>query len=172
MKYGYLNKINSAQEFQKYITLFQQKEVPLENIIINTNFDKFAESLNQGDQIVVHSYIGLFPSLTSYLKTTLELIDKNITIESILEPNICIDNNNIQLIRELTNLNQQLRTNTTPNSTQKRGRPTGATPTIKKKVAQTEKLRQKANISVAEACRITGCQAKTYYRLTKLETKA
>lgn len=173
MKYGYIDKINSVKEFQKYILLFEQQDVPLDNIAINLDFDNFATSLSQGDTVVVYSYIGLFTSLGSYLTTAIELMEKGIIIESLLEPNVCINYSNGELIRELHYLSRQLRSassiksiNKLKEEGKKVGRPCGSCSSdIRKKVVQVEKLREESSISVVDACRMVGCNLKTYYRL-------
>lgn len=173
MKHGYISKINSAQEFQQYILLFEQQEVSLDNITINLDFENFATSLNEGDTVVVRSYVGLFSSLGSYLTTAIELMERGIIIESLLEPNVCINRSNSDLIRELNILNRQLRSASSlksitklKNEGKKVGRPCGSCSLdIQKKVARVEKLRKESNISVVDACRQVGCNLKTYYRL-------
>lgn len=173
MKYGYIGKINSAKEFQEYILLFEQREVPLDNVAINLSFDEFTASLGDGDTVVVCSYIGLFASLGTYLTTAIELLGKGITIESLLEPNVCINCSNSNLIRELNVLNRQLRSTSSLKSINKLkdegkkvGRPRGSCSSeLQKKVAQVEKLRKESNISVVAACKLVECNMKTYYRL-------
>lgn len=172
MKYGYIGKINSAKEFQKYILLFEQQEVPLDNVVVNLSFDEFIAPLNDGDTAVVCSYVGLFPSLVSYLTTAIELMERGIIIESLLEPNVCLNSYNSDLIRELNMLNRQLRSTSSlksihklMNEGKKVGRPRGSSLELKKKVAHIDKLRKESNISVVAACKQVGCNLKTYYRL-------
>lgn len=176
MKYGYIDKINSVKEFQQYILLFEQQEVSLDNITINLDFENFSTSLNEGDTVVVCSYVGLFPSLGSYLTTAIELLGNGITIESLLEPNVCINCSNSDLIRELNVLNRQLRSTSSLKSITKLknegkqvGRPCGSSKELQKKVIQVEKLRKESNISVVAACKLVECNLKTYYRLKNKE---
>lgn len=172
MKYGYIGKINSAKEFQEYILLFEQREVPLDNVVINLSFDEFTSSLGDGDTVVVCSYIGTFASLGTYLTTAIELLGKGITIESLLEPNVCINCSNSDIMRELNTLSRRLRSTSSIKSINKLkeagkrvGRPCGSTSEQQKKVAQVEKLCRQFGITITAACKQVGCNMKTYYRL-------
>lgn len=174
MKYGYVSRIDSAKEFQNYILLFEQRGVILDNIVINSDFDSFITSLVKGDTVVVFSYIGVFASLSAYLTTVIELLERGITIESLQQPNISINCSNEDLIRELNALNQQLRSSSslkgmTKSRTEGKrlGRPRGSSLELRKKVVQVEKLCRESNLTVVAACKLTGCNMKTYYRLKK-----
>lgn len=172
MKHGYINKINSAKEFQQYILLFEQRGVHLDNIAVNLDFENFVTSLSEGDAVVVCSYIGLFASLGSYLTTAIELMERGVVLESLLEPNVCINCSNSDLIRELNNLNRQLRSTSSIKSINRLkeegkrvGRPCGTSSELQKRVAHVKKLRKESDISVVDACKLAGCNLKTYYRL-------
>lgn len=172
MKYGYISEIGTAKEFQEYIVLFEQQGVALENVIINRSFDEFIASLKEGDTAIICSYVGLFVSIGSYLTAVTELLERGILIESLLEPNMRITRSNVALIRELNTLNHQLRSRSSlkvmsrlKDEGKKVGRPRGSSSTLLKKVAQTERLCQESDISVVAACKLTGCNPKTYYRL-------
>lgn len=172
MKYGYISKIESAKEFQNYIQLFEQREVALDNIVINTDFDSLLASLVQGDTVIIFSYVGVFASLGSYMTTVIELLEREITIESLQEPNVRINCSNRELINELNALNRLLRSNSslkgmTKSKTEGKrlGRPRGNSPEQLKKVAQVEKLCVESNLTVVAACKLVGCNTKTYYRL-------
>lgn len=176
MIYGYIGKTNSAKEFKKSIVLFEQKGILLDNVVMNIPFEEFVESLSDGDAVVVCSYVGLFPSLGSYLTAGVELIERGVVIESIQEPNLCINDSNNGFIRELNALNRQLRSassvksiNTLKNGGKRVGRPRGSTLEQQKKVAMVEKLLAESKISVIKACKLTDCKAKTYYRLRNKE---
>lgn len=173
MKYGYMGKVNSVKEFQKYVQLFEGSGVFLDNIVINVDFDKHIASLKTGDTVVVCSYVGLFPSLGSYMTTAIELVERGIIIESLQEPNICVNSSNSESIRELNALNHLLHSASSANSINKLkedgkrvGRPRGSCSSgIRKKVARVEKLRRESSISVVDACHQAGCNLRTYYRL-------
>lgn len=172
MKYGYVSRIDSAKEFQHHILLFEQRGVALDNIVINPDFDRFLASRVQGDTVIILSYVGLFASIGSYLTAVIELLEKGIAIESLQEPNVRINSSNEELIRELNTLNRQLRScssikGMTKSRTEGKrlGRPRGSSVELQKKVAQVGKLCKESNISVVAACKLTGCNMKTYYRL-------
>lgn len=172
MKYGYISKIESAKEFQNYIQLFEQREVALDNIVINTDFDTLLASLVQGDTVIILSYIGVFASLSSYMTTVIELLERGITIESLQQPDVRVNSSNEALIRELNALNRLLRSNSSLKGMTKSitdgkrlGRPHGSSPELRKKVAQVEKLCRESNTTVVAACKLVGCNMKTYYRL-------
>lgn len=172
MKYGCIGTIHSAKEFQEQIQLFERSGVSLDNVAINVDFDEHIASLKTGDTLVVCSYVGVFPSLGSYLTTAIELMERGIIIESLLEPNVCINCSNSDLIRGLNMLNHQLRSTSSlksihklMNEGKKVGRPRGSSLELKKKVAHIDKLRKESNISVVAACKLVGCNLKTYYRL-------
>lgn len=172
MKYGYIDKINSAKEFHRYILLFEKSGVFLDNIIVNINFEDFIASLSDGDTAIVCSYVGLFTSVNSYVANAIELIGRGIIIESLLEPNVSINNSNIEFARELNVLINRLHPISSINGVHKLkpgnrrvGRPRGSSSDLQRKVMQVEKLRQQSNISVVRACELTGCNLQTYYRI-------
>lgn len=172
MKRGYISQVHSAREFQEQIRLFEQRGVSLDNISFNVSFEAYIASLNEGDRAIIYSYVGLFSSLGSYLTTAIDLMEKSVTIESLLEPNVTINASNCELVRELNSLNRSLRSlsslrsvNKLKSEGKKVGRPHGSSVILQKKVVQVEKLRNESNISVVAACRLTECNPKTYYRL-------
>lgn len=172
MRYGYIGKINSAKEFQEHIRMFECSGVPLDNVAVNLSFDEFIAPLNDGDTVVVCSYIGLFPSLSAYLTKAIEMLERGVIIESLQEPNLTVNTSNNQLICELNALNHRLRSASSIKSFSKQkedgkkvGRPRGSSLELKKKVAHIDNLRKESNISVVAACKQVGCNLKTYYRL-------
>lgn len=172
MKYGYISKIDSAKEFQHYILMFEQREVDLDNIVINPDFNSLLASLVEGDTVIIFSYIGVFASLGSYMTTVIELLERGITIESLQEPNVRINCSNRELISELNALNRLLRSNSSLKGQTKSitegkrlGRPQGSSPELRKKVAHVEKLCRESNLTIVAACKLVGCNLKTYYRL-------
>lgn len=177
MKRGYISKVDSAKEFQKQIELYQQCGVSLDNVAINVDFDAFISSVSCGDTVTVISYIGIFPSLDSYLKMATELIERNIVIESLQEPDIVVNKHNSVFVSQLNVLNHRLRSTTSikcinklKDEGRKVGRPAGSSNESLKKVSQVEKLLKESNMSVVNACKITGCNLKTYYRLKSSNT--
>lgn len=149
MRYGYIDKINSAKEFQEYVRLFEQNGVALDDVIINPDFENLTSALTEGDELIVCSYIGLFASLGSYLTTATELLEKGIVIESLLEPGVCVNISNREFARELNILNHRLRSSSSLKSMDKLktegkkiGRPRGSSSELQKKVTQIEKLRK------------------------------
>lgn len=176
MKYGYIGTISSAKDFQEYIELFGERGVAIENVVVNHDFNEFAESLKQGDEIIVGSYVGLFVSLGAYLTRATELIENGIMIESILEPNIVVTRENSELIRELIQLNHRLRStssiksiNRLKDEDRRVGRPRGSTTEMINKVIKVDKLCNRSGVSIVEACKIAGCQPRTYYRIKNKE---
>lgn len=172
MKRGYISQVHSAREFQEQIRLFEQQGVSLDNVSVNISFEAYVASLNEGDRAVIYSYVGLFPSLGSYLTTAMDMMEKSVIIESLLEPNVIINASNCEFVRELNGLNRSLRSSSSLRSInklksegKKLGRPHGSSVILQKKVAQVEKLRNDSNISVVAACRLADCNPKTYYRL-------
>lgn len=172
MKHGYISKVNSVKEFQEYISLFEQKGVALDNVTVNLDFEEFISSLSSGDKAVICSYIEVFSSLGAYLSTAIELLERDITLESLQEPEVIIDNSNCEFIRELTAMGRQLRSTSSHKSMdrlkqqgRKVGRPCGSSLELQRKVARVEKLRGESNISVINACKLAGCNPKAYYRL-------
>lgn len=172
MKRGYISQVNSAREFQEQIRLFEQRGVSPDNISVNLSFEAYVSSLNEGDRAIIYSYVGLFPSLGSYLTTAMDLMEKSVTIESLLEPNVIINASNCEFVHQLNSLNRSLRSwsslrsiNKLKSEGKRVGRPHGSSVMLQKKVAQVEKLRNESNISIAAACRLADCNPKTYYRL-------
>lgn len=176
MKYGYIGKINSAKEFQEHVQLFERNGVPLDNVVVNIDFDEHIASLKTGDTLVVCSYIGLFPSLGAYLNKAIEMLEKGVIIESLQEPGIAVNPSNSKFINDLNTLSYRLRSTSSLKSIHKLmnegkrvGRPCGSTLEQQKKVAQVEKLRKELNISVVAACKLANCNLKTYYRLRDIK---
>lgn len=172
MKRGYIGKVDSAKEVQKQIELYQKCGISLDNVAINVDFDAFISSVSCGDTVIVSSYVGIFASLDSYLKMATELIERNIVIESLQEPDIVVDKCNSVFVSQLNALNHRLRSTTSikcinklKDEGRKIGRPLGSSSESLKKVSQVEKLLKDSNMSVVNACKITGCNLKTYYRL-------
>lgn len=176
MKRGYITKINSAKEFQEHVLLFEEHGVTLENVVINLDFEEFIASLAEGDIVVIYSYVGLFASLGSYLTTAIELMERGVVIESLVEPGVAINNSNRQFVCELNDLNRRLRSMSSLKGVSKLksegkrvGRPRGTSTELQKKVAKVAKLREESNITVVAACKLTKCNMKTYYRLKHKE---
>lgn len=172
MKYGYIGQIGLAQEFNHHVTLFKQNGVTLDNMVINIAFDEFIESMKDGDTVVVYSYVGPFTSLHSYMTTATEMLERGVMIESIQEPDICINSSNCGLISQLNALNRKLRysssikiINKLKQEGKRIGRPRGTSPDLLQKVAQVEILHSESDISIVKACKQVGCSLKTYYRL-------
>lgn len=172
MKYGYMSKVSSVKEFQKYVQLFERGGLSLENIVINVDFDEHIASLKAGDTIVVCSYVGLFPSLGAYLNKAIEMLERGVVMESLQEPSVTVDASNSKFINDLNTLNHRLRSTSSLKSIHKLinegkrvGRPCGSSKELQKKVTQIEKLRKESNISVVAACKLVECNLKTYYRL-------
>lgn len=172
MKHGYISKVNSAKEFQEHLKMFEHRGVPLDNVVVNVNFDEYIASLKDGDTVVVCSYVGLFPSLGAFLTTVVKLMGNGIAIESLFEPNLVVDTSSYELIRQLSILSRTISStssiisiNKSRNEGKKLGRPSGSGAIIRKKVAQAEKLCKESNITIAAACRMVDCNQKTYYRL-------
>lgn len=172
MEYGYIGKIHSVKKLQEYITLFEQRGIITDNVVINLAFDEFVTSLNDEDTIVVYSYVGLFASLNSYMSTAIKLIERGIVIESLLELHICINRSNSELVSALNVLNRQFHSSISLKGIDKAkaegkklGRPRGSTSDMQKKVQQIDKLCKESNIPISEACIIAGCLPVTYYRI-------
>lgn len=177
MKYGFIGITRSAKELMEYVCLFEERGVILDNIAINRDFDGFAAALSSNDRVIVISYSDIFGSINSYLGTVIELWDRGVMIESLSEPMITVSDENYQYIRQLYALSSKLRATTSIKGInraraegKKLGRPPGSTSRSKSLVAQVDRLCKQSHISITKACKMVGCQQRTYYRLKKTET--
>lgn len=172
MKYGYIGIINSITEFKEYILLFEKQGVGIGNVIINQTFDDFVDSTVSGDVVVVYSFTQVFKSITSMLYKVTDLFNRGVVVLSLSEPEIEINRDNIDLITQLCVLSDKIKAITTRRGVSKAksigkklGRPSGNTLIQKIKVIEVDRLREKTSITVTKACKIVGCQPRTYYRI-------
>lgn len=172
MRYGYIGIINSIAEFKEYILLFEKQGVGIGNVIINQTFDDFINSTVSGDVVVVYSFTQVFNSITSMLYTVTDLFKRGVVVVSLSEPEIEINRDNIYVITQLCVLSDKLKVITTrrgisktKSTGKKLGRPSGNTLIQKLKVIEVDRLREKTSITVTKACKIVGCQPRTYYRI-------
>lgn len=167
MKLGYINPMTTAAELMQQIEQQKSLGVTIENITINKSFAEFVANLPNNCTIVIPSYGSVFSGLSQLLSTLITLYKKGIFIESATEPMICPPNGKIEQLELIHLITPTLnKTKTTGDQTAaiaKRGRPLGSTKTSNK-VAEVDKIRQKLNISIEKACRMVGCQPRTYYR--------
>lgn len=170
MKRGFIRQILSAKELYQRMELFADAGVDVEKITIDDNFEAFSKTVVSGDTVVVDSYCVAFNSLDGFLAVVVALASRGVAVESLLEPGLRIDADNVELFRSLEKLGVLLRKNMTQKGIDKAvlngkklGRPIGSTK-VHNKVVNVEKLCSKMDLSVAEACRRTGCNPRTYYR--------
>lgn len=170
MKKGFIATLNSVVEFRDIVKMFEQKGVDAENVVINTSFEEFSQSLSSGDIVVIRSYADVFASLSYFFTKYIELSHRGIAIESIQEPSIDISPANVKLVKLLSDVGTSIRTNSTQKGLMKAksegkklGRPFGSTK-LDGKIREVDKLRKDAKMSVAKACKIVGCEPRTYYR--------
>lgn len=160
----------SAKELYQKMQLFAKAGVEFENIMIDSDFEKFAKTALCGDLIVVDSYCSAFNSLSNFFNASIELAGRGVRMISLEEPDIVVDGNTVAVFDSLNKLGSLLRKNMTQQGLdralskgKKLGRPTGST-TAHHKIAQVDELCSKIDITVAEACRRVGCIPRTYYR--------
>lgn len=168
MKLGYINPATTTTELLHQIEQQKTFGVNAENITINKTFPDFIDNIPpECTTIVVTSYCSAISSLTQLLQTVITMHKRGISLESATEPTICPPNGNIESIEliqhiaiELNRINTAKYKNT---STPKRGRPLGSSK-HSNKAKEVDTVRQQMSISIEKACRLVGCQPRTYYR--------
>lgn len=178
MKKGFIAAFGSVVELKEIITLMEQYGVDNKNIVINQNFEEFTNSLQSGDVVVIPSYADVFMSLPYFLTKYIELSSHGIAIESVMEPSIDISAQNIALIKLLSELGTSIRISSTQRGLtkaksegKKLGRPYGSTK-LDNEIKEVERLKKETNLSVLKACKIVGCEPRTYYRYREKIRKA
>lgn len=173
MKKGFISDIGNALQFQQLLSLFEQNGIDANNIIINQPFGDFTTTLKPGDTLFIVSYSDVFFGLGDMLDRCITLLDKDIEICSIMEPDIIFGSKYLSLMRNLHILGRDMRSRRTQNGVNKAkaegkklGRPEGTVKFNSKAIA-VEKLRRESRITVVDACKIVGCSPQTYYRFLR-----
>lgn len=178
MKKGFVAALNSVAEFKDVVAMFEQKGVEAQDVVINKSFDDFAQSLQSGDVVVVRSYADVFVSLPYFFTKYMEFAQRGISIESITDQTVELTTENVKLIQLLSDVGTSIRAFSTQKGLMKArsegkklGRPQGSTK-LDSKIKEVERLRKEAGLSVVKACKIAGCEPRTYYRYNgKTQTK-
>lgn len=169
MKLGYINQTASATELIQQIEQQKAKGVDIENIALSTPFSEFINNVPCGCTVVIPSYGTVFNNLYQMIDTLLTLHKKGVYVESATEPMVCSPEENIDLLERIRHISPSLnKTRVSSNPKGKRGRPPGSIK-ASNNAAEVDKIRKKLNISIEKACRIVGCQPRTYYRNKKAQ---
>lgn len=170
MKRGYIPQNTSAAEVMQLIHKFEICGISVVDVSINQDFDSLAKSVDQGDTIIVSSYLSVFGSLTELLNRVLELWERAVVLESLSEPTVAATEKEIDYVKQLRELGTLLQASRTKKGLvrakeqgKKLGRPNGSTKT-NPNVLTAINLRKTSKISVEKACAIAGCKPRTYYR--------
>lgn len=170
MKKGYITDVTSVKELQNIISLFEKAGVDSDNICINCRFDEIVTQAEPGDTLVVMSYADVFKSIHDFLSQYMSLTARGISVVSLTEANIKIEQEHIDFVRELHGLYGRLRAVTTRKGLnraraegKKLGRPVGTTK-INAKFYKVDELRRSSKLSIAKACEMAGCNPRSYYR--------
>lgn len=173
MKRGFIQPNKTTQELFTILKNFEEHGVPIQNITINSTFDEFLNSVNNGDVIIVDSYTEIFGGLNEMLTRLVEFFERGITIESYDELSICLESNNIAVFKTILLLGAKVKASRTiqgiakaRESGVKLGRPFGTTK-ANSKVQQVDLLHKTQGLSISKACKEVGCNPRTYYRHTR-----
>lgn len=172
MRIGYVQAVNSAVEFQQIIEEMKNVGIEAQNIFVNPSFSDFATTLNHGDVLVIKSLCA-FNSIAELFIHTIALLKREITVQSIDDPWFAMTQNQITLLQGFSDVSRKLRSSRSTQSLdqaraagKKLGRPRGTTQ-HSQKVAEAQRLHRTEGLSITKACKIAGCQPRTYYRHCK-----
>ncbi|MEG0815198.1 MAG: recombinase family protein [Mucinivorans sp.] len=169
MKKGYIQSINSVVEFQEVVAAMNKVGIQANDIAINPSFSDFIQTASAGDCVVVYN-LDFFQSLAELMDTTIELAQRDITIQSLSDTWYNISPEMANLLIGIHNFDKRIRANRTRQGLSKAkadgkilGRPVGSTKTGGK-IGAVTKLRKESNMSIAQACEVAKCNPRTYYR--------
>lgn len=175
MKRGFVGQIYSAVDFQKSITFLNAAGVEIENISVGQTFSDFIATLNNGDTVVVKSYVDIVASLHELFSLTLSLAERGILIESLDEPRLNFLTNQSSVTRELDRLDGSLRKFRTKKGLDKArangqvlGRPTGTQKISKGSMNKAVNLYTSSDMAVYKICNMTGINPRALYRHIKI----
>lgn len=167
---GFIKPNFNVVEVIDQIESLKQNGITTENISINKSFDEFRDDITDNDTVIIISFVDIFSSLTELFATAIEFCSRNISLVSLNEPKLVINNEHIVLIESLQKIGSTLRAERTKKGLsnavaqgKKLGRPYGSTK-VNSKVLAVEKLIKTSSVSIEKACQIVGCSTKTYYR--------
>lgn len=173
MRCGFIKPMTSAKKMQESFTRFTRAGVMIDDITISKNFATMVDTLQKGDVVIVENYAAVFDSMNDFM-SSVTLMERGVTIESLDEPDMVIQPETIDFIRMLNKLGYGLRK--TPKEqvrpkNKRLGRPLG-TKKFDDEFMMAQELIAKHKLSVQAACRKVGFQPRTYYRYkTKLIEK-
>lgn len=173
MKRGFIQPGKTAAELIRIFKHLEESDVIADNITINSSFDEFVKNVNDGDTVVIDSYIDIFGGLNDMLMRLIELSQRGVIIESFNEPLLKLTANNIDIFKALLSIGIKVKASSTVRGLNKAresgvklGRPLGTTK-ADKKVKDANRLHREQGLSITKACKIVGCQPRTYYRHIK-----